>query len=138
MIPRKIIEVPCIVNTCLYISGVRKVWSGACSCHRIKSASQPPIRKKMKAEAPYRIPMRLWSTVVSQLLIPVASWALLMFVSPGSAVRTEIMDEGGDLTLRQRARQFHQRSFLDGVGIMQPTREVLVIVDQHPGHQVVP
>src|SRR6478735_7170733 len=92
----------------------------------------------MKAEAPYRIPMRLWSTVVSQLLIPVASWALLMFVSPGSAVRTEIMDEGGDLTLRQRARQFHQRSFLDGVGIMQPTREVLVIVDQHPGHQVVP
>src|SRR5574338_63042 len=107
MIPRKIIEVPCIVNSWLYFSGDRNVWSGACSCHRIRRASQPPIRKKMKAEAPYMMPIRLWSTVVSQLLIPVDSWVWLIVIIPGSAVRAEVVDQGGDLRLGQRARQLH-------------------------------
>ena len=42
----------------------------------MSSASMPPIRKKRKAVAPYRMPIRLWSTVVIQLQSPVFSpWA---------------------------------------------------------------
>ena len=52
MTPRKIIVVPCIVNSWLYVSGERKLLSGWRSCHRISSASSPPIRKNRKADAP--------------------------------------------------------------------------------------
>ena len=43
---RKIIVVPCSVNSALYVAGVRNVLSGAPSWTRISSASTPPIRKK--------------------------------------------------------------------------------------------
>ena len=52
MIARKIMVVPCIVNSSLYRSGDRKVFSGLPSWIRISSASMPPIRKKMKAVVP--------------------------------------------------------------------------------------
>src|SRR5258708_4819317 len=38
---------------------------------RIISASMPPMRKKRMAKPPYSMPIRLWSTVVSQLTRPV-------------------------------------------------------------------
>ncbi len=52
MTARKIIVVPCIVNSWLYASGERKVLSGAPSWQRISSASSPPRRKKRKAVTP--------------------------------------------------------------------------------------
>src|SRR3954454_13607422 len=41
---------------------------GVASCARIRSARTPPARKKPTAVAMYMIPIRLWSTVVSQLV----------------------------------------------------------------------
>jgi hypothetical protein len=32
---------------------------GFASCERMSSASRPPTRKKMNADAPYRMPIRL-------------------------------------------------------------------------------
>ena len=52
MIARKIIVVPCIVNSWLYVSGDRKVFSAVPSWMRSSSASTPPIRKKKNAVAP--------------------------------------------------------------------------------------
>src|SRR5215217_4331486 len=39
----------------------------------MSSASTPPTRKNRNAVTPYRMPMRLWSTVVIQLHRPVGS-----------------------------------------------------------------
>ena len=52
MIARKIMVVPCIVNSWLYVSGLRNVLSGFASWIRISSASSPPSRKKKNAVAP--------------------------------------------------------------------------------------
>src|SRR3954451_5460462 len=41
---------------------------GVASCARIRSASTPPARKKPRLATMYMIPIRLWSTVVSQLV----------------------------------------------------------------------
>jgi hypothetical protein len=41
------------------------------------SASMPPVRKKRNAEVPYRIPIRLWSTVVTQDQAVERVWAAL-------------------------------------------------------------
>ena len=64
---RKIIVVPCIVNSSLNVSALTKSLSGFMSCQRISIASRPPISKNTNAVAPYRMPMRLWSVVVIQL-----------------------------------------------------------------------
>ena len=40
---------------------------GRASCERISSAMIPPATKKSRLVRMYRIPIRLWSTVVSQL-----------------------------------------------------------------------
>src|SRR4051812_14827799 len=45
-----------------------KCSSGVASCARIRSARIPPAPKKPKAVRMYMIPIRLWSTVVSQLV----------------------------------------------------------------------
>jgi len=71
MTTRKIIVVPCIVNISLYCADVRNVLFGTASWMRIRSASMPPKMKKNRPEAPYRKPILLWSTVVSQLMRPV-------------------------------------------------------------------
>ena len=49
---RKIIVVPCIVNSSLNVCALTSVLSGRASCRRMMIASMPPIRKKMKAELP--------------------------------------------------------------------------------------
>src|SRR5712691_74889 len=41
---------------------------GVASCARISSASTPPSTKKPRLVTMYRIPMRLWSAVVTQLM----------------------------------------------------------------------
>ena len=64
---RKIIVVPCMVITLSYESLVRSRSFGVVSCARMSSARTPPTAKKTSEVAMYRIPIRLWSTVVSQL-----------------------------------------------------------------------
>ena len=70
MIARKIMVVACMVNSALNISALTMVLFGVQSCRRITSASSPPSTKNVPAETPYRMPIRLWSTVVSQLHRP--------------------------------------------------------------------
>ena len=36
---------PCIVKNWLYVSGLRRSWSGRASCVRMPSASSPPTQK---------------------------------------------------------------------------------------------
>src|SRR5438067_5937644 len=62
-ITRKIIVVPCIVRTSLYVFFVSTLSFGVASCARINTASRPPTTKKTSAVAMYMIPIRLWSTV---------------------------------------------------------------------------
>ena len=69
--PRKIIVVACIVNSWLNTSGLTSWASGVASCTRMYIASMPPVRNMMKAVTPYRMPIFLWSIVVSQSQIPV-------------------------------------------------------------------
>ena len=70
MIARKIMVVACIVNSALNISALTSVLLGVHNCSRMTSASRPPMTKKVPADTPYRMPMRLWSTVVNQLHRP--------------------------------------------------------------------
>ena len=60
--------VPCIVNSWLYCSGLSTTCRpGATSSARISSASRPPSRKKTNEVMKYRLPMTLWSVVVTHL-----------------------------------------------------------------------
>jgi hypothetical protein len=67
MTTRKIIVVPCIVMTSLYEFFVRNFSPGVASCERMRIARIPPATNHMSDVAMYRIPIRLWSTVTSQL-----------------------------------------------------------------------
>jgi hypothetical protein len=67
MTTRKIIVVPCIVITWLYESCVSTWLPGTASCVRMRSARIPPATNHMRDVAMYMIPIRLWSTVTSQL-----------------------------------------------------------------------
>src|SRR4051812_1767166 len=71
MTTRKIMVVPCIVNTWLYRSALSSLPLGRASCRRMWRASTPPKMKKNMAAAPYMIAIFLWSTVVTQLRQPV-------------------------------------------------------------------
>src|SRR4051795_3758344 len=77
---RKIIVVPCIVKSSLYVCGVSSVLSAWLSCRRIISASVPPRMKKQKVRTRYMIPIFLWSVVVTHDVQPRgsrrASWAV--------------------------------------------------------------
>ena len=68
---RKIIVVPCIVNSWLYVCGRQQRVVRRASCRRISSASTPPRRKKT-ASSRYMIPIFLWSAVVTHDVQPVA------------------------------------------------------------------
>ena len=59
--------VPCIVRTWLYESFVRNFSPGVASCERMRTARIPPATNHMRDVAMYMIPIRLWSTVTSQL-----------------------------------------------------------------------
>jgi hypothetical protein len=59
MIARKIMVVPCMVNSSLYVFSFTTPLSGRMSWARMISASMPPSRKKAKADTPYIMPIRL-------------------------------------------------------------------------------
>src|ERR1041385_862916 len=141
MTPRKIMVVPCIVNRELNVSALTSVLSGFISWTRMISASIPPSRKKVNAVQPYRIPIRLWSTVVIQLQMPVfgGAWAAgawssteVAMAASGLLVRAEIRHQRGDLRVGELPRQHHQGPLLDRVGIAEPLPDVLRGVLQHP------
>src|SRR6266542_4443087 len=73
MTTRKIIVTPCIVKNSLYVDADRILPFGCASWSRMNRASIPPITKNANAVIPYRIPIRLWSTVVIQLQNPVVA-----------------------------------------------------------------
>ena len=59
MTTRKIMVVPCIVNTASYAAGSRNVLRGTASWIRMSSASSPPINMNAALVARYRTPMSL-------------------------------------------------------------------------------
>src|SRR6478609_529506 len=85
---RKIIVVPCIVNSSLYVLGSRRVLSAWLSCRRMSSASTPPSMKKTKVRTMYMIPIRLWSVVVTQDVQPVGCATTALAFTWGTGVRT--------------------------------------------------
>src|ERR1051325_679242 len=147
MTPRKIMVVPCIVKSELNVSALTSVLSGFISWRRMISASMPPIRKKMNAVLPYRMPIRLWSTVVIQLQIPVFSgaWAAgawsrteVAMAASGLLVRAEVRHQRGDLLVGELPREHHEGPLLDRIGIAEPLPEVLVGVLQQARHDGAP
>src|SRR6266516_259947 len=62
---RKIIVMAWMVNSWLYRWKLNRWLVGLYSWVRIISASRPPTRKKKNAVEMYRMPIRLWSVVVS-------------------------------------------------------------------------
>src|SRR5438309_11946519 len=70
MMNRKIITVACMVKIWLYSSGCSGGASGSANCVRTRSAARPPRTKKTKVEMMYRMPIFLWSVVVSQAPTP--------------------------------------------------------------------
>src|SRR5438128_9480838 len=111
------------------------------------SASRPPTRKKTSAVTPYRTPIRLWSTVVTQLHHPLVAVGRAsrrrgrgaMPYSPSPATeaigsqpppslqRLEIRDQRVDLVLCEPEVR-HVRSGLDRRRIVQPVAEVAGVV----------
>src|SRR5689334_14794837 len=83
---RKIIVVPCIVNSSLYVCGVSRSLLGTASWRRMSSASTPPRMKKANVRTRYMIPMRLWSVVVTQDAQPVAGPSTLRATTCGIGV----------------------------------------------------
>ncbi len=67
---RKIITMPCIENILLYVSEAIRSGCGVSSSRRIRPAKAPPMKKKNVIEMRYRIAIRLWSPVSSQLNRP--------------------------------------------------------------------
>src|SRR5438128_1744218 len=62
-------------------------------------ASRPPMTKKVPAETPYRMPMRLWSTVVNQLHRPRYAGSAIV----GGATTMPPTRESGALTTAIRS-----------------------------------
>src|ERR1041384_4591709 len=129
MTPRKIMVVPCIVNSEFNVSALTSVLSGFISWTRMMSASIPPIRKKRNAVVPYRMPIRLWSTVVIQLQMPVfdGAWAAGAWSSTEGAMAASgllVRGEGGHPRGGLRARGLpgadHQPSFFYRAGVGAP------------------
>src|SRR5438093_7668785 len=140
MTPRKIMVVPCIVNSELNVSALTSVLSGFISWTRMISASRPPSRKKMNSVAPYRMPIGLWSPVVIQLQTPVfaGAWAAgawsrteAAMAESGLPVRTEIGHQRRDLRVGEPPGQHHQGPLLDRVRVAEPLPDVLRGVHQH-------
>src|SRR5215211_3180350 len=104
---RKIIVVPCIVISALYVCGSSSVLLLWLSCRRISSASVPPSRKNANVRTRYMIPIRLWSVVVTHEVQPVrrrsTSWATTWGTGAGAVICWVAMrgfgswgGEGGD------------------------------------------
>src|SRR3954447_3143589 len=87
---RKIIVVPCIVNSSLYVCGVSRSLLGTASCRRISRASTPPRMKKPNVRTRYMIPIRLWSVVATHDVQPVAGASTLRAATCGIGVRVVV------------------------------------------------
>ena len=59
------ITTPCKVNNRLYVSVVTRLPCGVINWRRIIVAAQPPMKKNTVIESRYKMPIRLWSWVVS-------------------------------------------------------------------------
>src|SRR4051794_21281896 len=127
---------------------------GCASCRRISSASIPPTRKKPKAVTPYRMPIRLWSTVVNHDAKPVmargrrrmAGCSSIRSTSAGvvtvgsrtvaisrlpecgwrSLQRIQVGDQLSDLVLAEIEVR-HHRSRLHGGRVEEPPAQVGVV-----------
>src|SRR5699024_6687980 len=62
---KKIIIVPCVVNTSSYLSNSNTQNSllGTGSCNRINKASSPSLKKKRKPNNKYQVPIFRWFVV---------------------------------------------------------------------------
>src|ERR1022692_4362799 len=58
---KKIIEIPCMVNSLLYVSDETRSPAGVNSSSRISMAKNPPTKNIAVIETRYRIAIRLWS-----------------------------------------------------------------------------
>src|SRR5262249_4863793 len=128
---RKIIVVPCIVTASLNEFFVMKCSFGVISCERMRSASRPPRAKKPSAVQMYRIPIRLWSTVVSHdVTLPRRQWARNGWTSALTAMlvrqRVRVRDQRVDLLVRPVAAD--RRHLADALA--QDRRDPLAVVDQ--------
>ena len=70
MMNTKTMIAPWSVKALLYVSESMKFLPAVKSSVRTATASSPPTRKNASTDTRYMTPMRLWSTVVSQLMIP--------------------------------------------------------------------
>src|SRR5262245_3997230 len=61
----------------------------------MSSASMPPMKKKNMAAPPYMMPMRLWSTVVSQLFQPDVLWGRVKLPSGRDTVVCPVVSSRG-------------------------------------------
>ena len=91
---RYIIVEPCMVNSSLYVSGLRKLFSGTANCVRISSALMPPRRKKRKAVPMMRAPIVSFWIALNQPIMPggsaqsACSFSGVLKLSHGSSVWT--------------------------------------------------
>src|SRR5215468_6318463 len=139
---KKIIVVPCIVNSSLKTSGGTTLAWAFISCSRMTVASRPPMTRKPRAITMYMMPRRLWSTVVTQ------AWARSSHVFSGaSAVRTmdsvvirkflasakrhEVVGDRVELGIVEGDGR-HQRPGLEGIGALDPGAEVVAVVGDDP------
>src|SRR5262245_30232686 len=100
------------------------------------NASRPPSRKNRKDDAPYRMPIRLWSTVVIQLHSPVGSAcaagacsSAVVAMSIPLLVGPQVRHHCLHLVIGE-GRDNHQRALLPALRILDPLGQVLIIVDQ--------
>src|SRR5438067_1616503 len=146
---RKIIVVPCIVMTSLYEFFVRKCSFGVASCERMRSARIPPATNHMSDVAMYRIPIRLWSTVTSQLAMrplfqPTGYTASDLAATCRSQWRglvdvlLHVGDERGDLGVRPALADGRHRALRAGEAVLEDSlqsallREEGVVGDRGP------
>src|SRR5687768_232740 len=130
----------CMVNIWLYHSADMKVLFGTISWVRTSSASRPPTRKKEKETQKYMMPTFLWSTVVSQLMMPVgacgAAWAgiatVVVAAMISSVKRLQVRHDVLELLRRDEARG-HQRARLDRLRVRDPLLQAGGVVREHAG-----
>src|SRR4029450_4354057 len=141
MMARNTMVVPCMVNSSLKRAALTRVPSGCASCRRMMSASTPPTRKKKKADTPYRMPMRLWSTVVSQDQMTVPALTLVAGMNAACVAMRVLLFEAQEIggeSLRlpaPHAKVRHERPGFQVARVLDPLRHVLRGVRHQVGPQ---
>src|SRR6476469_2433782 len=132
---RKIIVVPCIVISWLYVSGSSSVLLATPSCRRMSSASVPPSMKNTKVRTRYMIPMRLWSVVVTHDVQPVRSRSTLCAATWGTATGAVISCVAMSVGSAARLQALLDALALAGGGLVGPPDRGALAVE--PGFEVV-